>query len=66
MRREGKRERAGGPLGIGLLPFSQENQAPDNHEGRARGFLDERLGEDERSSQVFVFGNRRRNRVKML
>jgi transposase len=26
----------------------------------------ERLGEDERSSQVFVFGNRRRNRVKML
>lgn len=26
----------------------------------------ERLGEDERSSQVFVFGNRRRNRVKLL
>jgi transposase len=26
----------------------------------------ERLGEDERSSQVFVFGNRRKNRVKML
>jgi transposase len=26
----------------------------------------ERLGEDERSSQVFVFGNRRRNRIKML
>lgn len=26
----------------------------------------ERLGEDERSSQVFVFSNRRRNRVKLL
>jgi transposase len=26
----------------------------------------ERLGEDERSSQVFVFGNRRRDRVKLL
>lgn len=26
----------------------------------------ERLGEDERSHQVFVFGNRRRDRVKML
>ena len=26
----------------------------------------ERLGEDERSSQVFVFTNKRRNRVKML
>ncbi len=26
----------------------------------------ERLGEDERSSQVFVFTNKRRNRIKML
>ncbi len=26
----------------------------------------ERLGEDERSSQVFVFTNKRKNRVKML
>ncbi|HSG38758.1 MAG TPA: IS66 family insertion sequence element accessory protein TnpB [Thermoanaerobaculia bacterium] len=26
----------------------------------------ERLGEDERSNQVFVFTNKRRNRVKML
>jgi transposase len=26
----------------------------------------ESLGEDERSSQVFVFGNRRRDRVKLL
>lgn len=26
----------------------------------------ERLGEDERSNQVFVFSNRRRNRVKLL
>ena len=26
----------------------------------------EQLGEDERSSQVFVFGNRRRDRVKLL
>ena len=28
--------------------------------------VEERLGENERSSQVFVFGNRRKNRVKML
>jgi transposase len=33
---------------------------------RLAAVVRERLGEEERSSQVFVFGNRRRDRVKLL